>query len=289
VRKVLDDDATYLGPFGSARNGELAMAALHEALPLRQCTKRLSTRTRSPACVLAQMRRCGAPCQHEESQDDYAEHAQAFRRAVAGDPSPLVRALTARIRVLAGDERYEDAAVQRDRLASLLRALVRLQRLQALTSVAELVAARPTPQRGWDISVIRRGRLVAAGIVPRGAHPAPYVDALIATAETVVPGPGPLPSATAEEVQCLLRWLEADDTPGVDALLDRGQAILGLVMKQKGTSEKVFDSASESLGGGDFYAPRSNPVAPIARKLGGFTEEQIERLVASANGKTIRA
>lgn len=86
-----------------------------------------------------------------------------------------------------------------------------------------------------------------------------------------------------------MRWLEANDTPGVDALLDRGQAILGLVMKQKGTSEKVFDSASESLSSGDFYAPRANPVAPIARELGGFTDEQIERLVASAGGKAIRS
>jgi hypothetical protein len=86
-----------------------------------------------------------------------------------------------------------------------------------------------------------------------------------------------------------MRWLEAADVAGVDALLNRGQALLGLVMKQKGTSEKVFDSASESLSQGDFYAPRSNPVAPIARELGGFTPEQIERLVASAGGKTIRA
>ncbi len=212
VRKVLDDGATYLGPFGTARSAELAVAALHEALPLRQCTKRLSVRTLSPACVLAQMRRCGAPCQHEESQDDYAVHAEAFRQAVAGDPSAVVRTLTTRIEGLARDERFEDAAAQRDRLASLLRTLVRLQRLSALTGVPELVAARPTRERGWEISVIRRGRLVAAGVVPRGAHPAPYVDALVATAETVTPGPGPLPAATAEEVQCVLRWLEADDT-----------------------------------------------------------------------------
>jgi DNA polymerase-3 subunit epsilon len=34
------------------------------------------------------------------------------------------------------------------------------------------------------------------------------VAALKATAETVVPGPGPLPAASAEEVECVLRWLE---------------------------------------------------------------------------------
>ena len=33
---------------------------------------------------------------------------------------------------------------------------------------------------------------------------------LRAGAETVVPGPGPLPAATAEEVEVVLRWLESD-------------------------------------------------------------------------------
>ncbi|MCA1710872.1 MAG: DEDD exonuclease domain-containing protein [Actinobacteria bacterium] len=211
VRKVLDDGATYLGPFGSTRTTELAMAAVHEALPLRQCTKRLSLRLRSPACVLAEMRRCGAPCQGGETPEEYAVHAEAYRAAVTADPTPVVEALTHRIRALAKDERFEDAAAQRDRLSAFVRTVARLQRLTALTQVPELVAARPTKDLGWEISVIRYGRLVAAGTVPRGAHPLPYVDALVATAETVVPAAGPLPAATAEEVHLVLRWLEAGD------------------------------------------------------------------------------
>ncbi len=87
-----------------------------------------------------------------------------------------------------------------------------------------------------------------------------------------------------------MRWLgEGDLTEEeVDALLCRGQALLGLVMKQKDASVKVFDSASEALSGADFYGPRRNPVAPIARQLGGFSETQIDKLVASASGRTIR-
>lgn len=87
-----------------------------------------------------------------------------------------------------------------------------------------------------------------------------------------------------------MRWLgEGDLTEQeIDALLDRGQALLGLVMKQKDASVKVFDSESEALNGADFYGPRRNPVAPIARQLGGFSETQIDRLVESASGRTIR-
>ena len=212
VRRVLDDGALYLGPFGTTRTAELAVAAVHEALPLRQCTKKLSPRRLSAACVLAEMRRCGAPCQGGETPEDYAGHAAAYRTAVTGDPGQVVATLTARIRALAAAERFEDAAAQRDRLTAFVRAVARLQRMSALTSVPELVAARPTDDLGWELAVVRRGRLVAAGVVPRGAHPAPYVDALISSAETVLPGPGPLPAATAEEVGCVLRWLEQPGT-----------------------------------------------------------------------------
>ncbi len=216
VRRVSDDGALYLGPFHRTATAELAVAAVHEALPLRQCSKRVSPRRPSGACVLAEMRRCGAPClgpdDGGESVEAYAVHAGAYRTAVTADPTAVVAALTARIEALAGAERYEDAAAQRDRLTAFVRAAARLQRLTALTGVAQLVAARPTTDLGWEVAVVRSGRLVAAGTIPRGAHPGPYVDALVATAETVLPGPGPLPAATAEEVECVLRWLELPGT-----------------------------------------------------------------------------
>jgi DNA polymerase-3 subunit epsilon len=214
VRKVIDDGAVYLGPFSSTRTAELVVAAVHEAIPLRQCTKKLSPTKTVGACVLAEMRRCGAPClgpTEGESVDAYAVHAAAFRELVGHDPSPAIDHLQRRIVTLAGAERYEDAAFQRDRLAALVRSVTSLQRVVSLTSVPELVAARPTAELGWEITVIRHGRLAAAGVLARGAAPKPFVEALVATAETVLPGPGPLPAATAEEVGCLLRWLESDD------------------------------------------------------------------------------
>lgn len=213
VRRVLDDAASYLGPFASRRGAELAMAALHEAVPLRQCTGRLSPRRLSPACVLAEMGRCGAPCDGRETVAAYSAHAELVRATLAGDPRPVVDVLVARLARLATAARFEDAAAHRDRLVALVRATARLQRLRALTSCPQLVAARPRDQGGWELSVVRHGRLVAAGTVPRGAAPRPYIDALCAAAETLgVPRPGPMPHATAEETECILRWLERPGT-----------------------------------------------------------------------------
>jgi len=235
VREVRDDATTYLGPFGSRRVAEQAMTALHEAFPIRQCTQRLSPKRLRSTCALYEMGRCNGPCEGHESVADYSVHVAAARTAMLGDVRPLLRHLTGRIEMLAGQQRYEDAAIHRDRLAAFVRTAARMQRIVALSSCRHLVAARPVEgaaapggderpgrlsiptttrrvrSQDWEVVVVRYGRLAAAAVMPPDAVPSAFVDALIATAETVRPGPGPTPAATAEETECVLRWLE---TPG---------------------------------------------------------------------------
>ena len=212
VREVRDDGATYLGPFSGARQVELATAALHEAFRLRQCTSRLSPRRVSPACALAEMGRCGAPCDGSESVEAYAGHAAAVRAAMLGDVRPLVAALSRKVARLAEVERFEEAAVHRDRLAAFVRAAARMQRLSALTRCAELVAARQRDDGSWEIVVVRHGRLAATAVAGRAEDPRVVAATLVATAEVVAPGHGPTPAASAEETECVLRWLEAAGT-----------------------------------------------------------------------------
>ena len=60
VKRVLDDDADYLGPFRSRKAAEAAMAALHESFPIRQCSDRLP---QQPEVELrARWPRWGAAC-----------------------------------------------------------------------------------------------------------------------------------------------------------------------------------------------------------------------------------
>jgi DNA polymerase III subunit epsilon len=213
VRQLTSDGGAYLGPFSSRRVAELAAAGVYEALPLRQCTQRLSIRHTSPGCALAELGRCPAPCEHRISPEEYlARAADPFRAATAGDPGEVVRRLLARMRKLADARRYEDAAAVRGRLVAFLRAAVRMQRLASLTARSEVIAARPSAAGGWELAVVRHGRLVAAGTSPPGVHPRGTLDALLATAETVRPGPGPVPCASPEETERILAWLERQET-----------------------------------------------------------------------------
>jgi DNA polymerase III subunit epsilon len=211
VRRVRPGAGVFLGPFPDRRAADAAMAAVHEAIPLRQCTARLSPRTPTSACVLAEMGRCGAPCTGAQSVDEYAAVAAVFRAAVACDPRDLMAPLLARVDRLAGEERYEDAAVLRDRVAVLVRAVRRRQRLAALAEVPELVLARPDGEGGWQLSVVRRGRLVAAGCAPRGVSVRATLEGLMATAETPT-GPDDESAASVDETELVLRWMEKPGT-----------------------------------------------------------------------------
>ena len=209
VRQVRDDNTTYLGPFRNARLAEAAATALLEAFPLRQCTRRLARTGGGSACLLAEMGRCGAPCEGLESPDDYSLHVAAATHAMLFDPRPVVQSNLRRMAPKVASERFEEAVAIRDRLQVLLHGSARAQRLRALGGCAEMVAARPDFQGGWEITIIRHGRLAGAGLAMRGVAVVPFVQSLSAGAELVAAAPASFPAATSEETERLLRWLDS--------------------------------------------------------------------------------
>lgn len=201
-----------LGPFSSRRAAGAAVEGLLDAVPLRSCTPRIPLRPVATPCVLHEMGRCAAPCAGLQTVAEYAPAVDALADLVDGrDDSPL-RRLADAVDALGGQQRYEDAARRRDRLAALILALDRTQRLAALARVEELVGARPDGRGGWEVAVLRHGRLAAAGVAPRGVPPMPVIDALRLGAQTILTGPGPLLGAPHEEVRLLHRWLATGGT-----------------------------------------------------------------------------
>lgn len=211
VRQVLNDDANYIGPFGSRRAAEALIEALNETHIVRECKQRLPLLPQATACMLAEIDKCLSPCDGSVSAEVYNQEVARLRHSLVTDPSALVAELTARMDALATAEHFEDAARIRDRIHSLVRAVARTQRLAALTSVPELVAASPAGS-GWDVHVIRYGRLVAAGHRPASEPAGPWLDRLLATAETPALGFGPTPAAQVEETEAIERWLLTEGT-----------------------------------------------------------------------------
>ncbi|MEJ7832611.1 MAG: DEDD exonuclease domain-containing protein [Nocardioides sp.] len=211
VKKVLDDDADYLGPFSSRKLAEKCLEALHDTFPVRQCSDRLARLPSRAACVLAEMGRCLSPCDGSVDHDTYAAVVRQLRDTLLARPDEVVDRVNARMAALTADQRFEEAGVHRDRLAAFVRAAARTQRLTSLTACPEVVATRREADGRWAVHVVRFGRLAAAAVIPAGIDAPSFVDSLRVEAETVTTAPGPVPAASAEETERVLRWLESPD------------------------------------------------------------------------------
>ncbi len=215
VRDVRDEPgAAYIGPFGSQGSAQLALEALQESFPVRQCTRRLPlvAPAGASACALADMGRCGAPCIGGQDQRTYGEVVERIRRTMLSDPAPVVASHAERIEALVAQQRFEEAATVRDRLGAFLRGAARAQRVAPVAGCEEIVAARRTDDGGWEIVLVRHGRLAATARVERTIDPRPTIATLRATAEHVPAPVAPASAAHPEEVDLVLDWLER---PGV--------------------------------------------------------------------------
>jgi DNA polymerase-3 subunit epsilon len=117
-------------------------------------------------------------------------------QALTGEPGAVVERLTARMTGLAAAQRYEEAALARDRLSALEGAVKRSRMMTGL-----LDRGRFEVSRGDVTWVVDRARLVDVRVAgsPAGALPALPPDP---------PEPGrPLPRTLADEALVLARRL----------------------------------------------------------------------------------
>ncbi|GAA1376619.1 DEDD exonuclease domain-containing protein [Luteococcus sanguinis] len=211
VRRVSDDGCHYWGPFSSRQAADDALLAIYDAFPIRQCTQRLSARRPAAGCALGEMGRCLAPCQLGEQVVRYADLIDRLRSSLGEDVRPVLGTVGVRLRRLVDQQRYEEAQVVSQRLAGYARASVRHQRVRSIARLPQLVAAQ-WDGLGWQIHVVRHGRLAAAARALPGEVPQAVAREAVSRAETVLAPVGGWPAGSVEECERIAAWLE---TPGV--------------------------------------------------------------------------
>ena len=216
ITKEIKDDsefgARYIGPFTSRGAANSVIDVINGTIALRTCTSKIAAqpRTNIPGCVRAELGKCAAPCTREHDRELYLQVVNHAGVSMSGSTSAVVAHITKLMETLAAAERFEEAAMWREALGNYVNAVFRTERLRWIATTSELVAAQNTIDGGWEIHVIRYGRLAAAGVVEPGFDPWPHVAALVASAEFVEPGIEPAPAGVTEEAFDLLRWLESD-------------------------------------------------------------------------------
>ncbi|MGZ4150021.1 MAG: DEDD exonuclease domain-containing protein [Actinomycetota bacterium] len=187
-----DDGCAYLGPFPNSARARLAKEAFEEAFPIRRCTRAMGAKTRFAPCALADMGRCVAPCDGRTTDAAYRDVVGALLAAFT-DPSALLRTLEERMKALAAKDRFEEAALARDRLRAVAEALWR-HRVEAWLTAGTLHVRAPT----GSLLTLRRGALTTA------------LDA--STPPALAP---PCPRERADELAAVRSWV-CRHTPRVE-------------------------------------------------------------------------
>jgi hypothetical protein len=174
----------YLGPFPTSARARLAKEALEEAFAIRRCTRAMSAKTRFAPCALADMGRCLAPCDGRTDPGAYRDLVEALRAALT-DPSGLLHALEERMQALAAQDRFEEAALARDRLRAVAEALWR-RRVETWLTAGALRVRAPT----GSLLALRHG-------------------ALTTTLDAAPPPPlaPPCPRERADELAAVRSWI----------------------------------------------------------------------------------
>ena len=158
----------FLGPFPSSHLARLAKEALEDVFPIRRCTKAMRASTRFAPCALAEMHRCLAPCDGRVGPERYEELVRSLISSLS-TPGGLLGTLEARMRDLAGQERFEEAVLARDRLRALAEALARARIDGWLLGTGELVLRDADGHR----LVLRRGGLIRSAGRSAAGRPVP--------------------------------------------------------------------------------------------------------------------
>lgn len=195
-----------LGPFRTAAAARDAKALLEAVMPLKTCSQSPRAAAATP-CAAAQVGRCHGPCAGQTDAEAYAESLGALRDLYTGVMEGFLDAARQRIGELAAQERYEAAGAARDAVTAILSATARAATRDGLRAIEQLVAVEPREDGGWDLAVVRHGRLAAAGTCARTADPRPAIDALLQTAEFIAPHDPLAPATTDEETDLLAAWL----------------------------------------------------------------------------------
>jgi excinuclease ABC subunit C len=121
-------DRAYFGPYSSAKRVRGTLDLLGKIFQYRSCEGAEPGRHSGSPCLDYYIKRCGAPCVGYVSKDEYREGIDGVMAFLSGRFKQIERDLATRMHFHAGEQDYEMAALDRNRLQAV-RALLERQRV----------------------------------------------------------------------------------------------------------------------------------------------------------------
>jgi len=199
----------WLGPFRSKKSADLVTEALWAATAIRRCTGRAGSRMGQ--CAPAQLGVATCPCAGGVDAREYRRMIDGIISSPDRTPGNLLEPLEVKMRRLAAEQRFEEAARMRDRHRALARALENQRAWRALSDAGRI----ELESLAGDHVVVEQGLLSMAWGTDQ-QHPLLAGEILL---ESPLPPAGPVPPsvAAAEEAYLIWRWMNSGDVKVIDS------------------------------------------------------------------------
>ncbi len=163
VRRLSDDGNLYFGPYVPSQSMWEALSVIRRHFLIRKCRHRLDKPMRP--CIQHQMKRCLAPCAGLISRAQYMSHVEDVRLFLSGKRTELIDRYRQKMEAYAEALMYEEAAIMRDKIQRLERALEQQKVISPELGDLDVI--------GWDfddykhnaafnVLFIRKGVLIGA-------------------------------------------------------------------------------------------------------------------------------
>lgn len=117
-RGGVDKKSRFFGPYPNAGAVKEAIGILQKVFRLRTCEDAVFA-NRSRPCLMGQMDRCSCPCVGKITEKEYAADVENACRFLRGETDDVMQGLRDKMTAASDAWRFEEAAVFRDRIASL--------------------------------------------------------------------------------------------------------------------------------------------------------------------------
>lgn len=172
VRRIENDGAEYFGPYTDAGAVRRTLGLMSSILPLRRCKRGKMPAGKKRECLNFHIKRCLGPCTGRVEKREYDEIVRQVKLFLKGKNSELNIALRKRMKRLAGEKRYEEAAVVRNQIESLEKIAERQLAISPSGNDEDIVAlAREGNKSCGVVMKIREGKILGSEtfIVPSRA------------------------------------------------------------------------------------------------------------------------
>ncbi|MCF8033058.1 MAG: excinuclease ABC subunit UvrC [Desulfarculaceae bacterium] len=235
-RPKLGDGAKYFGPFQSAGAARQTMYLLQRIFPLRRCSD-AALKNRGRPCLDYETGRCFAPCAGKINAGDYGLLVRQLEEFFAGKGQALARRLQTEMDDAARAERFEEAAILRDRWQALTRTLEKQQVSGPAEEDLDAVALHAS-EEGMRLAQVRvRGGQVEGGKVHDLSRAALSPDEAMAQALVMLYDSAPPPPLI------LLSALPPAPSLVAEVLGEKAGRKVELRLPQRGEKKKLLDLA----------------------------------------------